>query len=56
MPTYYVEDYDGERNDDAVPATPAETDASFVEDVTAKVVEPEAAATPQKTSRAKTKG
>lgn len=39
MPTYYVEDYDGERNDDAVDVAPAETPATSVEDVTAKVVE-----------------
>ena len=45
-PTYYVEDYDGERNDD---------DAS--PQVTAKVVEPETKKTPaKKTSAAKTKG
>ncbi|MGZ4530735.1 MAG: endonuclease VII domain-containing protein [Mycobacteriaceae bacterium] len=51
MPTYYVEDYDGERNDDAaepLTLTPvAET----------KVVEAEAEKpAPKKTSRAKTKG
>jgi hypothetical protein len=44
MPTYYVEDYDGERNKDA--AEP---------DVNAKVVEAEAAKPAKKTSRAKTK-
>lgn len=47
MPTYYVEDYDGEREDDAAEQSPVE----------AKVVEREAAPAPaKKTSRAKTKG
>ena len=52
MPTYYVEDYDGERNDDAVEPVVL----SPVWDVEAKVVEaeskPKAA---KKTSRAQTK-
>ena len=44
MPTYYVEDYDGERNADAV------------EPLTLKVVEPVAdAPEPKKTARAQTK-
>lgn len=45
MPTYYVEDYDGERNEDAV------------EPLTLKVVEEAQADKPEpkKTSRAKTK-
>jgi hypothetical protein len=55
MPTHYVEDYDGERNDDAVEPvvlSPVVDDA-----VTAKVVEPESKAKPaKKTSRAQTKG
>lgn len=56
MPTHYVEDYDGERNSDAVDR-PAETQASFVEDVTAKVVTPKGdESSPKTTSRAKTKG
>lgn len=55
-PTHYVEDYDGKRNSDAVDR-PAEVDASFVEDVTAKVVTPAGdESSPKKTSRAKTKG
>ena len=56
MPTYYVEDYDGKRNSDAVDAAPAEVAASPVEDVTAKVVEAEAKPAAKKTSRATTKG
>jgi len=56
MPTYYVEDYDGKRNSDAVDAVPAEVDATPIEDVTAKVVEADAKPAPKKTSRAKTKG
>lgn len=53
MPTYYVEDYDGERNSDAVER---ET-LSPVAEVEAKVVEPEQPKKPaKKTSRAKTKG
>lgn len=55
-PTHYVSDFDGERNDDAVDH-PAEVEASFVEDVTAKVVTPKGGeSAPKTTSRAKTKG
>lgn len=54
MPTHYVEDYDGERNEDAVERvvlTPVVDDG-----VQAKVVEPEASPKPaKKTSRAQTK-
>ena len=52
MPTYYVEDYDGERNDDAVDRP------EFAPVVEAKVVEAETTTKPaaKKTSRAKTKG
>lgn len=57
MPTYYVEDYDGKREKDAVDPAPAETDASPVESVTtAKVVERDSKpAAAKKTSSAKTK-
>jgi hypothetical protein len=55
MPTYYVEDYDGKREKDAVGPAPAETDASFVEDVTAKVVEPRAKPAAKKSAKATTK-
>lgn len=56
MPTYYVEDYDGKREKDAVPAAPAEMPASPVEEVTAKVVEPETKRAPaKKTAKAQTK-
>jgi hypothetical protein len=56
MVTHYVSDYDGKRNSDAVDH-PAEAPASFVEDVTAKVVAPEGEkSTPKKTATAKTKG
>lgn len=52
MPTYYVEDYDGKREDEAervvIPLPP---------DTEAKVVEAESAPAPaKKTSRAQTKG
>lgn len=54
MVTHYVEDYDGEKNADA--AEPVVL-APVLEDVTAKVVEPESAPkAAKKTSRAKTKG
>ena len=57
MVTHYVEDYDGKRNADAVDPAPAEVEASFVEDVTAKVVTPEGdKSAANKTSTAKTKG
>lgn len=56
MVTHYVEDFDGKRNSDAVDPAPEETPASFVEDVTAKVVEPESKSAAKKTSSAKTKG
>lgn len=56
MPTYYVEDYDGERNEDAVDQvvlSPVVDDG----EVQAKVVAPEGTKSePKKTSRAKTKG
>lgn len=56
MPTHYVEDYDGERNSDAVDPAPAEVKALHVEDVTAKVVEPKASPrAAKKTSQAETK-
>lgn len=52
MPTHYVEDYDGERNDDA--AEPVVL--SPVWDVQAKVVEPESKPkAAKKTARAQTK-
>jgi hypothetical protein len=55
MPTFYVEDYDGDRNDDAVEPL---TLAPVADDgVQAKVVEPESQPrSAKKTSRAKTKG
>lgn len=54
-PTHYVEDYDGDRNDDAVERVVL---APVVDDgVTAKVVEPESKPkAAKKTSSAKTKG
>ena len=54
MPTYYVEDYDGERNDDAVERVVL---SPVTDEVQAKVVEPESKPkAAKKTSRAKTKG
>lgn len=54
MPTYYVEDYNGERSKDAV--EPLSLNVPD-EAVTAKVVEPAAKKSPaKKTSAAKTKG
>lgn len=51
MPTYYVEDYDGKRNDDAVDRP------EFSPVIEAKVVEAEDEKPgPKKTSTAKTKG
>jgi hypothetical protein len=55
MPTYYVEDYDGDRNEDAVEPVVL----SPVVDqprVRAKVVEAEQKPAPKKSSRASTKG
>ena len=58
MPTYYVEDYDGKRNDDAVAPvvlSPVVSDGNSSA-VEAKVVEPESKPrTAKKTSRAQTK-
>ena len=56
MPTHYVEDYDGPRNKDAVPATPDTTPATPVEgEVTAKVDKAPAAAPVKKSTTAQTK-
>lgn len=55
MPTYYVEDYNGERSKDAV--EPLSLNVPDEAAVTAKVVEPAAKKSPaKKTSAAKTKG
>lgn len=60
MPTHYVSDYDekkhGKKNKDADPETPETVPASFLEDVTAKVVTPPTKATPKTSPSAKTKG
>ncbi len=53
MPTHYVEDYDGERNADAVEPVVL---SPVVTDVEAKVVEPESKPkAAKKTARAQTK-
>lgn len=53
MPTHYVEDYDGDRNDDAVAPVVL---SPVQDDYVAKVVEPESAPkAAKKTSRAQTK-
>lgn len=53
MPTYYVEDYDGEKNDDAV----ERVTLTPVSDLEAKVVTAEhGKREPHKSSRAQTKG
>lgn len=49
MGTHYVEDYDGKRNSDAVPAAPAEVEAAPVEnDPEAKVVAAPTKSAPKK--------
>lgn len=57
MPTHYVEDYDGERNEDAVDRVVLSPVSDLDDEVEAKVVEPaKAKKAAKKSATAETKG